>query len=346
MAINWTALEARAREFNNQFHTNFNYAGFNSKMVTLEKLQPKKAADIVYKGTLGAMLKDAMIYACSAERNSPNGKGAAVDLMNLVKNFEEYLMMPFVKECKLSGESVYPKPFGGMSKKARIELVEHILNSSPKNDVEITARAYEKGQISLRYMREIVADMPFASGRAVDNAQLQRIGTIMLAIESVNKSRTFWWRVFHPIRNRAEKRDAKELRSVLNSFRDNTFGVNSLREDPVQLATKLATAEYATIAQTKESIKNAKAAIEKDNTSSKNPDANLNKNPDEIINQPTGVIGEDLYINELPSNNNPIMDSDFKDAVKIDVNNNDNTELSKKVTENDKKESPLLKKIN
>ena len=254
MAINWTALEARAKDFNDIYRTSFDYSGFYSKIKTFNRLTSENAADIVYKGTLGTVLKDAMIAACHAQGGTKKGERGDVDLMDVVKNFEEYLMQPFVKECKRAGEKPYPKPYGGMTGMQRIELVEHMLNASPKNDVELTEQAYMKGNIRLRDIRENVGDMPFAVGKGVDNHQLQRIGAFMLAIENVNKGRTLWWRFIHPFRNNAEKRDARELRTVLNSF-----GGNALK-----LATSLATKEYETLKVTKESVKNARLELEKE----------------------------------------------------------------------------------
>lgn len=252
MSINWNALEARAKEFNDQYRTSFDYSGFYSKLKTFNRLTTDNAADIVYKGTLGTVLKDAMVAACHSRGSAKRGERGDVDLMDVVKNFEEYLMQPFVNECKTAGEKPYPKPYGGMTRMQRIELVEHMLNTTPKNDVELTERAYLKGQIRLRDIRENVGDMPFAVGKGVDTHQLQRIGAFMLAIENVNKSRPVWWRIIHPFRNNAEKRDAKELRTVLNSFGGNALSV----------ATSLAMKEYKTLEVTKESVKNAKLELE------------------------------------------------------------------------------------
>ena len=252
MSINWTALEARAKEFNDQYRTSFDYSGFYSKLKTFNRLTTDNAADIVYKGTLGTVLKDAMVAACHSRGGLKKGERGDVDLMDVVKNFEEYLMQPFVNECKTAGEKPYPKPYGGMTRMQRIELVERMLNTTPKNDVELTERAYLKGQIRLRDIRENVGDMPFAVGKGIDTHQLKRIGTFMLAIENVNKSRPLWWRIIHPFRNNAEQRDAKELRTVLNSFGG----------DALNAATSLAQKEYETLKVTKESVQNAKLELE------------------------------------------------------------------------------------
>ena len=297
MPINWTTLDARAKDFNNSYHTSFNYSNFYSKLKTMQRLDPENAANIVYKGTLGTVLKDTLIVACNKQRNDQMGKQSAVDLMDVVKNFEEYLMQPFVRECKEAGERLYPQPYGGMNRRQRIELVEHVLNASPKNDVELTEQAYLKGQIRLRDIREHVGDMPFAAGRGVDRHQLQRIGTFMLAIENVNKGRSFGWRFFHPFRNNAEKRDAKELRTLLNSFGGNALAI----------ATSLAGKEYETLEVTKESVKNAKLALEKEKNAK--------------------LVGND----------------GVKDSIEVKLDNEVKTDLSKKVDDH-VKEQPVIGK--
>ena len=287
MSINWEMLDARAKDFNNLYKTKFNFSEFYTKITTLRNLDSKNAADIAYKGTLGAVLKDALVIACHKQSDSQNAEKSAVDLMQVIQNFEESLMQPFVSECRNAGEKLYPQPYGGMSKKQRIELVEKIVNVSPKNDVELTEQAYKSGKIRLRDMREAVNDMPFAVGKAVDRHQVQRIATFMLAIENVNKSRPLWWRIIHPFRNNAEQRDAREYKSVLQSF-----GGNAL-----QVGEELAPKEYKTLELTRESINNAKAELENE------------------------------------KNLKPIEHSNVKDPVKVEIDNEINHDLSKKIEE-------------
>lgn len=252
MPINLKALDKRANEFNNRYHTHFSYSGFYSKCKTFARLEPKRAADVVYKGTLGTLLKEVLITACDRERVAKDTSKCAVDLQAVVNDFEEYLMIPFIKECKQAGEKPYPKHYGGMTEEQRIELVEHVVNASPKNDVELTEMAYKKGQIRIRDLREIVGDMNFTDG--VKDSQLHRIGTFMIALENVNNSRSFWWRL-NPLnwgRNNAEKREAKEFKTLLSSFGNNAL----------ERAKTLALREYKTIELTRESINNSKAELE------------------------------------------------------------------------------------
>ena len=67
------------------------------------------------------MLASAFASCDSAEKQTEAGESNSVDLLAVVKDFEEYLMQPFVKECKRAGEKVYPKPYGGMT-----ELMERL----------------------------------------------------------------------------------------------------------------------------------------------------------------------------------------------------------------------------
>ena len=252
MPINLKALDKRANEFNNRYHMHFSYSGFYSKCKTFARLEPKRAADVVYKGTLGTLLKEVLITACDRERVAEDISKCAVDLQAVVNDFEEYLMIPFIKECKQAGEKPYPKHYGGMTEAQRIELVEHVDNASPKNDVELTEMAYKKGQIRIRDLREIVGDMNFTDG--VKDSQLHRIGTFMIALENVNNSRSFWWKL-NPLnwaRNNAEKREAKEFKTLLSSFGNNAL----------ERAKTLALREYKTIELTRESINNSKAELE------------------------------------------------------------------------------------
>ena len=248
--INYEKLNGRAREFNRKYHTNFAYTGLLSKAETFKRLHLNNSANVVYKGTLGKVLKDVMLHACASERTGARGGAAAVDLQTVADEFEYYLMQPFVKECKTANEKLYPKPFGGMKEAERIEFIEQVVNSSPKNDVEITEIAYKNGDIRIRDMRSCVYEMDFTE--SISYQDLKRIGTFMLALENVNKSRTGWWRFLHPIRNNAEQREAKEMRTLLTSFRNNALNI----------AKKLALTEYSTITLTKESLNSAKAELE------------------------------------------------------------------------------------
>jgi hypothetical protein len=199
---------------------------------------------------LGAVLTDALVYACNMERMAREGENSAVDLLAIVEDFETYLMQPYVGECKSSGERLYPKPYGGMNAKQRLELVDHVLSVTPKNDVEMTEKAYQSGAIHLHQIREDVNDMDITD--RVTAHQLKRIGTFMLALENTHSSRSFWWKVRHPIKSNAEQRDAKELRTLLNSFHPTAL----------TRAVVLATETYKTVTVTAQSLQRLKAEPE------------------------------------------------------------------------------------
>ena len=70
---------------------------FYSRLKTINRLTTDNAADIVYKGTLGTVLKDAMVAACHSRESAKRGERGPVDLMDVVKNFEEHLLQPSSK---------------------------------------------------------------------------------------------------------------------------------------------------------------------------------------------------------------------------------------------------------
>ena len=312
MSLNLERLDKRAKEFNTKYRTNFSYSGFMGKARTLEKLKSKDTANVVYKGTLAGVLKDAMVNACSLERTANDGAVHAVDLQSVAEEFEYYLMQPFVMECKSAGEALYPQPYGGMSEEQRIELAEHVLSASPKNDAELTEKAYLKGEISIDDMRAVTNEIDFTN--SVSEADLKRVGSFMLALANANKSRSFVWKVFHPIKNYIEKRDAKEMRTRLSALGDNA----------VSLAESLARSEYSTITFTKESLQNAKADL-----------ARRRSNEEKLSSKQKSVEnGADSLEN-----------SNVRDSLKIDLGGADKSDVAPKVSDLKKKEPVKNKNV-
>ena len=310
MPLNLERLDKRAKEFNTKYRTNFSYSGFIGKASTLERLKSDDTANVVYRGALAGVLKDAMVNACSLERTANGAAVHAVDLQSVSEEFEYFLMQPFVMECKNSGEPLYPKPYGGMSEEQRIELIEHVLNASPKNDAELTEKAYLKGEISIDDMRAVTREIDFTN--SVSEADLKRVGSLMLALENANRSRSFVWKVFHPIKNYIEKRDAREMRTRLSTLGDNA----------VSLAESLAHSEYSTITFTKESIENAKVEI-----------ARRRSTEEKLRSQQ----------NILENGKGSLENSNVRDSLKIDLGGSEKTDVAPKVS-NKKKEEPIKNK--
>ena len=283
MPVNYDRLNERAKEFNAKYRTVFTYAGFLAKVRTFKNLNLEDSANVVYKGTLAKVLMDVMINACANERTASKDGIGAVDLQAVVEEFEYFLMQPFIQECKNAKERLYPKSYGGMKESERIEFIESVVNSSPKNDVELAEKAYKNGDIRIRDMREYVNEIDLTEGISAFN--LRRIGAFMLALENVNKGRSFWWRVFHPVRNNAEKREAREMRTLLSSFRQNAL----------ERAKELAMTEYGTISLTKESLRAAKA--EKDKNREAVSSARDNVQVD-IIAEEKHEVSEKVTVNE------------------------------------------------
>lgn len=343
MPVNIDRLKGREVEFNNKYHTNFSYEDF---LDTVEEIgfpdpdsieEVENPANVVYRFALANVLQEAMLHTCNSERMSENGKTYSVDLYAVLDEFEYFLMQPFAHECKQGHDPIAPKPYGGMKDSDKIAIVENIVNSSPKNDVELTEQAYKSGQIRIRDMREYVNGIDFTKHNSnmelsvsVSEMELKRIATCMLALENVNKSRSFWWKVFHPIRNNAEKREAGEMKTLLKSF-----GGNALEH-----AKELANREYGTLTATKEGLDNAKAELERRN----------NMSETEKFNEYIRSIGGTVYESKAEQKivityKNANQKSDEKAPIKVDLGNNPNNDVSDKVENKEIKQPVNVKNI-
>ena len=186
-------------------------------------------------------------------------------------------------------------------------------------------------------MREYVNGIDFTKHNSnmelsvsVSEMELKRIATCMLALENVNKSRSFWWKVFHPIRNNAEKREAGEMKTLLESF-----GGNALEH-----AKKLANREYGTLTATKEGLDNAKAELERRN----------NMSETEKFNEYIRSIGGTVYESKAEQKvvityKNANQKSDEKAPIKVDLGNNPNNDVSDKVENKEIKQPVNVKNI-
>lgn len=292
MAFDITTHESKAVEFNTLYHSHFSFYDFTGKTKTFISLGQENCADIVYRGMLTNVLKDALAYACHQDEEYTLGNDTSESLLTVLDEFEYTLMRPFAHDRKKNGIKPYPSKFGGMTEKDKIDLIERVIDASPTNDIELTEKAYKEGHIKLRDIRRHLNDIDPNPLYAPDDIYLKRAGAFMIAIENVNKSRPMWWRIIHPFRNNAEQRDASEIRNRLMSF-----GENALAR-----ARNLAGMEYKTLTLTKEGLNKMRAALE---------------NPNPIAQNENNLI-----INEKEN---------IKDSVNIDLKNDLGTEVTDKI---------------
>ena len=185
--------------FNTKYGVNFNLDEYVSKA---SKTSPNEAL----KAMFANMYKKVLHSNLGKEEAD---KRSAEMFYDFNKNVISSLKVEFNTENK----NLYPHKNAGMSKLERYHLMESVWNDIPKNDTDLVADKYKNGEIRIR-------DMVAYATEKEDYSKLDRITmTIMAsyaeALKNVNASRSFFWKVFHPIRNNAEKRDAKLIQSIV-----------------------------------------------------------------------------------------------------------------------------------
>lgn len=197
-------------------------------------------------------------YLSEAKRTSPNDALKALfteaykkvvtnDLLkggidhksqNMFADFSKDVIDSLVWELPLNNKPA-PEKDAGLSKLDQYHLIEEAWNSIPTNDVDMVAENYKNGNIRIRDMVERAAYINETTYKNMDNSQLKELASYAEALKKVNESRSFIWKVFHPIRNNAEKRDAKLIQMIATEktdARSYEFAANEVRGGLTNLA--------------------------------------------------------------------------------------------------------------
>jgi hypothetical protein len=103
-----------------------------------------------------------------------------------------------------------------------LESTEKSMQDFPKDSISYIADKYLKGEVHLRDMRELTEQLQKESSPVLND--VVQVLQCAKAIQQVNDQRSFWWRVFHPIQNRAEQRNAKMMQDYVdNTLRDEDY---------------------------------------------------------------------------------------------------------------------------
>jgi hypothetical protein len=103
-----------------------------------------------------------------------------------------------------------------------LEGTEKSMQDFPKDSISYIADKYLKGEVRLRDMRAFTEQLQVESTPVLND--VVQVLQCAKAIQQVNDQRSFWWRVFHPIQNRAEQRNAKMMQDYVdNTLRDEDY---------------------------------------------------------------------------------------------------------------------------
>ena len=222
-------LKKAQEDFNNIHYCTFDLESFGSRAEGLMFLDPKKGWKDNYKMFFEEIYKYSLKKAEEGYHNEFDG-------VRMLEDFEAKLISPYYEECIENKGFVNHKPYAGMDRAECFEMLEKIHRESPANPIEFYMDEYISGKTSIRAMRRYVSlalgdddsvttmdNEDFENGTEMNDKV--KIAAFVKALENVNKSRSFIWKVFHPFRNNAEQRDAALMKQKL---------INKLGGDPAE----------------------------------------------------------------------------------------------------------------
>ena len=86
----------------------------------------------------------------------------------------------------------------------------------PENKQTFIEEEYLRGAFRIRDMRKEAQDLASNNEQSQDPAKLSVILNYANALKKVNDDRPRWWRIIHPFRNAAEKRESQNMRDFVN----------------------------------------------------------------------------------------------------------------------------------
>ena len=139
---------------------------------------------------------------------------------DMFKDFNNRITNSFIDETPRSRRGDLSANMGIESSLIAYNMMEAIWNTVPQNQVDAVAENYIKGNIRIRDMVAFSKSYNALSGKK--NKTI--LASYALALKKVNEGRSFLWKVFHPFRNHAEQRDAKNIAAMLNTERGSFAG--------------------------------------------------------------------------------------------------------------------------
>lgn len=203
------ALERSARDFCAKYACRFDFTTFEAGVEEFTFLRPVSGWIDLYKATFERLYRHALEgVALGAADDGPNAEA-------MLDDFEYTLMRPYVNQ---EGKEIKHRPYGGMDRISRLEYLERLTREAPANSVELYAEMYRKGELPVSRMRAEAAGEP------------ARLAGYAEALDRVCQSRSTVWRVLHPFKNDAEKRNSRQMKQ---EFMEATGGGEALYRETV-----------------------------------------------------------------------------------------------------------------
>ena len=276
MAGTFDKYQEALNGFNTKYGVDFSFEKYETQVLKYKNLQSafvsrskSKPEDLVYRGMFTSLFRECV-------DNMVERKIGMIDYVDLLGDFDA-LMDNYREFCKENGKEAPNKKGGWKSDVQVIEAIQEKIKDVKTDIGEYTKEKYLSGKLRLRDMRATLDTMK--SGNTVSVDQIATVITYQKALRSTVDNRSFFWKVFHPIRNSAEQRDLK----AVEVFLDGNRSKNPLEYSKAMLlaAEKTVYNINANLERAKENLKaNAPAEAQKKERIdvSKDVNANVNEN--------------------------------------------------------------------
>lgn len=213
-------IEQASAQFNERYGVKFDLSDFDTKLRAIDDskgLGSKKRNDL-YKTAFTALYE-------AAYGNYLSGKLETFDFADMLKDFENNVMKPYREFCASEPTPIStPKEYGSWGSSNRLFMmdVHKYLQGVPTSARYYAGLRYEKGKTRIRDMREYAASIN--NKEKPTNGEIATLQVYADALQNTNDSRSVFWRIIHPIRNAAEKREAKNFQAQVNRMISESVG--------------------------------------------------------------------------------------------------------------------------
>ena len=194
-------------DFNRRYGVNFNIESYELQAKGLAQLNPQRAFDDAFKITFVNLYKKAM-------GNFVDHKIDGLEANVMLKSFHD-IMEVYRADCKKKGIVTDLHALGGWKPKEAYETLKASVEALPKNKIEYAKARYLNGDLRIR---DMVAHTQKTLGDNQNNFNTEKLSVLIAyskALKEVNANRSFMWKMFHPVRNNAEQREAARIEEMV-----------------------------------------------------------------------------------------------------------------------------------
>lgn len=203
MPIDKNEMRSTQGYFNSKFHTTFNYEKFKEKGKSCETATQWNR---LYKETIASLYQQ-MVF-----RPPTNMYGFS----DMLTDFQTDFIEPLINELRENDpEAIVPDVAAELSDAEWLDFAAEKLNAFPQTNADVYELEYLAGARRLRDMRVEVEFLNSSISPEDKKEFAHNVAGYVVALERANESRSLLWKIFHPIRNHAEKRDAAMMRAAL-----------------------------------------------------------------------------------------------------------------------------------